>query len=111
MSQIEMKPEVTLTIDGKKKTFKQSAVLARKHREALELQIQLEKEPLTRLEQLDKLLKFVIEFFGNQFTADDYYDGCPIEDLDKQLSQVLAYAVYEPYQYLNKGKDEEAKNE
>lgn len=66
-----------IKLDGK--TYRTKKIKAAYVRKAFEL-IEYVGEKVD-LEKLGKMIDFVIEVYGEQFTADDIYDGLEAEDL------------------------------
>ncbi len=78
--------KVTLTIDGKEKTF-QRIVTARMCRTAFHarmeyVQERIRKHDVITDEMIDKLIDWLVEAYDGQFTADQFldgYSGSPLE--------------------------------
>lgn len=80
--------KLTLKIDGKDKTFTAPFISGRMFRKTVELE-ELEMEgKLKGLELLDAQVEYMAELYGNQFTAEEYYDGIPG---DKVVSTILEH--------------------
>lgn len=71
---------ITLLKNGETKTYTQLFVSARYMRKALELRKEMNLNNLS-VEDIDTSVNFVTEVFGNQFTADDIYDGVSYDEL------------------------------
>ena len=72
--------EITLKIDNKDKTFSLGFISARMVRRTIEVSNGINFEKL-KAEELDKLVDYIVELFGGQFTRDDVYDGLASKDL------------------------------
>ena len=46
-------------------------------------------------EELDKLIDYIVELFGNQFTRDDVYDGLQSKDLIPTITKCINEVVGE----------------
>jgi len=80
--------EITLRIDGQEKTFVTDFVSARMFRKTLEIGKQLDNG-VTDPQDLDKVVDYVVDLFGKQFTRDNFYDGLPA---NKLVSTVVSMA-------------------
>ena len=76
--------ELKLTLDGKEKVYKSGIITVRMFRRATEVRKAFidekflgENYPAT---DLDEAVQFIVEYFGNQFSVDDFYDGFMISD-------------------------------
>lgn len=65
--------QVTLRLDGGEKEFTQDFISGRAFRRAVELQAELKDG--VDVGALDKMVGYVVDLFGKQFTADQFYDG------------------------------------
>ncbi|KNF06983.1 hypothetical protein CLPU_38c00030 [Gottschalkia purinilytica] len=80
--------EITLRIDKKDKTFNQDFISARMLRKTLELSKEVSKGELYEKE-IDNIVKYLVELYGNQFTFDELYDGFPASELvDKVIKDM-----------------------
>lgn len=68
-----MQLSITLQIDGKEKIFTTSFISAKKLRKTLVISTKVGKS-LTP-EDLDELVEYEVDLYGNQFTVDEFYDG------------------------------------
>lgn len=68
-----------------KKTFVASHVKARKVRDAIKMANNINTEDM-KPEDLDNMVNYVVELFGNQFTIDNFYDGV---DSDKMIDTIM----------------------
>lgn len=75
--------------DGEEKTYNSLSFLGAKyHRKALELIMETHHEaPFP--DELDNLVDFIVEVYGNQFTADEFYEGFPSDQLNDKISETL----------------------
>lgn len=70
--------EVTIKINGKDKTFKTNFISARMFKKTEELQRRAEnKEDI----DLDEIVQYIVDVYGNQFTVDEFYDGVDVADI------------------------------
>ena len=70
--------EVTIKINGKDKTFKTDFISARMFKKTEELQRRADnKEDI----DLDEVVQYIVDVFGNQFTVDEFYDGVDVADI------------------------------
>ena len=72
--------EIILKIDKKDKTYTAGFISARMVRRTIEVSNGINFESL-KPEELDKLIDYIVELFGGQFTRDDVYDGLASKDL------------------------------
>lgn len=84
--------EIKLRIDGKDKTFTADFISARMVRRTIEVSDGINFESL-KPEELDKLIDYVVELFGNQFTRDDVYDGLSSKDLLSTITNCINEVV------------------
>lgn len=77
--------ELVLKIDGQDKAFVAPFISGRMFRRTLEIR---KKTDFGAVDEttLDKLVDYVVETYGNQFTRDQYYDGIPAQ---KVLTTIL----------------------
>ena len=66
--------EIILKKDKKEKTYTTGFISARMVRRTIEVSRGVDFDNITP-EELDKLIDYIVELFGNQFTRDDVYDG------------------------------------
>jgi hypothetical protein len=69
--------QVKLRMGEVEKTFSTSFISTRMLRRTLEI-----KEQLHSLDKmgLDKVVEYMVDLFGNQFTIDEVYDGVPVKE-------------------------------
>ena len=84
--------EIILKIDKKNKTFKADFISARMVRRTIEVSDGINFESL-KAEELDKLVDYIVELFGNQFTRDDIYDGLSSKDLLSTITNCINEVV------------------
>ena len=84
--------EIILKIDKKNKTFKADFISARMVRRTIEVSNGINFENL-KPEELDKLVDYIVELFGNQFTRDDVYDGLSSKDLLSTITNCINEVV------------------
>lgn len=73
--------------DGSTKSYTQSFVSGRFFRESIAMQ-KLFKNEITE-ETVDKLVTFVVDLFGKQFTLDEFYDGVASADLMDEVTNAI----------------------
>lgn len=73
--------------DGSTKTYTQTFVSARMFREAITMQ-KLFQEEITET-TVDKLVSFVVDVFGKQFTVDEFYDGVESSELMNEVIKAI----------------------
>lgn len=72
--------EIKLKIGGGDKTYTTSFISARMVRRTIEVSQGINFENISP-EELDKLMDYITELFGGQFSRDDLYDGLPSQEL------------------------------
>ncbi|AGK96804.1 phage tail assembly chaperone G [Clostridium pasteurianum] len=72
--------KITLMIDDKKKTFTAPFIGGRRLRDAMAMSEEMEGKQIG-VESLDKIVDFMVDIFGKQFTIDDLYDGIESKEL------------------------------
>ncbi|MDY7222089.1 phage tail assembly chaperone G [Halalkalibacterium halodurans] len=88
------KMEVTLVQDGEKKTyFSPDFISGRMMRRAMEIRKEMDLSFLGP-EELDEVVDYLCEVFGNQFTRDQVYDGLDLDDLDTFIRDTLLDILY-----------------
>jgi len=71
---------ITLKIAGMDKTFTAGFISARMVRRTIEVSRGVNFENISP-EELDTLIDYIAELFGNQFTRDELYDGLSSKEL------------------------------
>ena len=84
--------EITLKMGAKAKTFVADFISARMLRRTLEVAQGVNFDNITP-EELDKLLDYVVELFGKQFTRDEIYDGLSSKDLIPTINRCINEVV------------------
>jgi len=74
------------------KTYVADAAKARFFRKALEINEQTDFNQL-KTKDLDKLIDFVVDVYGKQFTRDELYDGLDADKLIPTLSESISGIV------------------
>lgn len=74
------------------KTYVANTVTARFFRKALEINEQTDFNQL-KTKDLDKLIDFIVDVYGKQFTRDELYDGLPADKLMSVLSESISGIV------------------
>jgi aspartate ammonia-lyase len=83
---------IELMINSKKKTFKlPSFIPGRLIRKATAFT----NMDLTRISEndLDEMVQYVVEVYGNQFTLDDFYDGIDARIMLNVIGEVINFIV------------------
>ncbi len=84
--------EIKLKVDKKDKTYIVDFISARMVRRTIEVSNGINFESLSP-EELDKLIDYIVELFGNQFTRDDVYDGLSSKDLIPTITKCINEVV------------------
>lgn len=76
--------ELQLNINGEKRLFESGKITMKLFRKATRIHRQFVKEELFGEDfpesDFDKAVSFIVEYFGNQFTIDEFWDGYEISD-------------------------------
>ena len=76
--------ELKLTLNGKEKSYKSGIINGRMFRRSVEVRKQFFDGELLGenfgTDELDEVVEFFVEYFGRQFTVDEFYDGFMIGD-------------------------------
>lgn len=83
--------QIKLMIGEEEKSFVAHFVKGRILRRAFELNKKF--ETMDQLEQLDSLVAFVCEVFGDQFTPDQVWDGLPLETIFPEVQGIFNEVV------------------
>ncbi|WP_213950376.1 phage tail assembly chaperone G [Tepidanaerobacter syntrophicus] len=86
--------EIVLKINGKDKTYTAGFISARMVRRTIEVSKEINFDNITP-EELDKLMDYIVELFGNQFTRDELYDGLASKDLIPTITRCINEVVGE----------------
>lgn len=84
--------DITLKIKGKDNTFKAGFISARMVRRTIEVSQGVNFENISP-DELDKLIDYIVELFGNQFTRDDVYDGLSSKELIPTITNCINEVV------------------
>ncbi len=66
--------ELTLKMGDKERTFTAPFISARMLRRTIEIGQQVDQSNI-KPEDVDRMVDYIVELFGKQFTRDDVYDG------------------------------------
>jgi len=69
--------QIKIKIEGKEKIFSPSFISARMVRKTLEIKERLQTN--IGKKDLDSMVEYMVDLFGNQFSIDDFYDGIPVD--------------------------------
>ena len=86
--------EVVLKIKGKDKNYTAGFISARMLRRTIEIAKEVNFENITP-QELDKLIDYVVELFGGQFSRDDVYDGLASKELIPTITRCINQVVGE----------------
>ena len=86
--------EIILKKDKKEKTYTTGFISARMVRRTIEVSQGVDFDNISP-EELDKLIDYIVELFGNQFTRDDVYDGLQSKDLIPTITKCINEVVGE----------------
>ncbi|PRR78440.1 MULTISPECIES: phage tail assembly chaperone G [Clostridium] len=86
--------EIILKKDKKDKTYTTGFISARMVRRTIEVSQGVDFDNISP-EELDKLIDYIVELFGNQFTRDDVYDGLQSKDLIPTITKCINEVVGE----------------
>ncbi|MBV2197458.1 hypothetical protein KQR56_10085 [Bacillus velezensis] len=84
--------QLTLKINGEDKVFVAPFIKGRLLRNAIQLSKETNFDELTE-ETLDKLVNYVVEVYGKQFTQDDFYDGISAPDMITTITETIHQVV------------------
>lgn len=84
--------KLEVKIKKEDKIFTAPYVSARKMRKTMELSSKMEENNFTE-KDLDEMVAYMVDIFGNQFTADEFYDGieanCMLDIVVNCISAVI----------------------
>ena len=86
--------EIVLKINGKDKTYTAGFISARMVRKTIEVSKEVTFDNILP-EELDKLMDYIVELFGNQFTRDELYDGLASKNLIPTITRCINEVVGE----------------
>lgn len=84
--------DITLKLDNKNKTFTAGFISARMVRRTIAISQDINFDNISP-EELDKLMDYIVELFGNQFTRDELYDGLASKDLIPTITKCINEVV------------------
>ena len=84
--------DITLKLDNKDKTFTAGFISARMGRRTIAISRDINFDNISP-EELDKLMDYIVELFGNQFTRDELYDGLASKDLIPTITRCINEVV------------------
>lgn len=79
---------------GKDKTYTAGFISARMVRRTIEVSKEVNFDNITP-EELDKLMNYIVELFGNQFTRDELYDGLASKNLIPTITKCINEVIGE----------------
>lgn len=71
-----------------KNTYKLGTVKAKMIRKAIQMTEEINFDKLS-VEDLDKLVQFIVELYGNKFTIDDVYENLDAQELVPTLNKCI----------------------
>lgn len=83
---------LTLYLNGKEKTFVTDFVSARMLRKTIDIAKTVDFEDIS-VEELDRLVQFLVDLYGQAFTVDDVYDGLASANLLPVITQSIQEVV------------------
>jgi hypothetical protein len=84
--------DITLKINGKDKTYTAGFISARMVRTTIAISKGINFDNIVP-EELDKLMDYIVELFGGQFTRDELYDGLASKDLIPTITRCINEVV------------------
>lgn len=84
--------EIMLKINGKEKTYTAGFISARMVRKTIAISQEISFDNISPGE-LDKLMDYIAELFGGQFTRDELYDGLSSKDLIPTITRCINEVV------------------
>ena len=85
---------VTLQLDGKQRTYVLNFISARMLRRTIEISKTVNFDDIS-VAELDIMVGYLVQLFGNQFTVDDVYDGLSATELIPTLIGCIQEVVGE----------------
>ncbi len=86
--------EIVLKVKGKDKNYRAGFISARMVRRTIAISQEINFENISP-EELDKLMDYIVELFGNQFSRDELYDGLASKDLISTITKCINEVVGE----------------
>ncbi|NLU11037.1 MAG: hypothetical protein GXW90_08935 [Tepidanaerobacter acetatoxydans] len=83
-----------IKINGKDKTYTAGFISARMVRRTIAVSQEINFDNILP-EELDKLMDYIVELFGNQFSRDELYDGLASKDLIPTITKCINEVVGE----------------
>lgn len=84
--------QIMLKISGKDKTYTAGFISARMVRNTIAVSKDINFDNISP-EGLDKLMDYIVELFGGQFTRDEIYDGLASKDLIPTITRCIDEVV------------------
>lgn len=84
--------DITLKTNGKDKTYTAGFISARMVRTTIAVSQDINFDSITP-EELDKLMDYIVDLFGSQFTRDELYDGLASKDLIPTITRCINEVV------------------
>ncbi len=84
--------DITLKINGKDKTYTAGFISARMVRTTIAISKDINFDNIAP-EELDKLMDYIVDLFGSQFTRDELYDGLASKDLIPTITRCINEVV------------------
>lgn len=99
--------KLELRINGEPKIFTAPFVSGRHFRKVNEFDETIDYANVG-VKEMDTLIGFVCEVFGNQFSVDDFYDGIPAHKVISSITDVFIYirTGKTPEELENEGNDQ-----
>ena len=84
---------ISLMVDGEKKTFSQFFIPAKYLRKAMEIRKDINLHDLTP-EQMDAVVNFIVEVFEQKFTSEEVWNGLSYDEIvDVIFNDIFIYIV------------------
>ena len=84
--------DITLKTNGKDKTYTAGFISARMVRTTIAVSQEINFDNIAP-EELDKLMDYIVDLFGSQFTRDELYDGLASKDLIPTITRCINEVV------------------
>lgn len=83
--------KITLFLEGKENTYvTPKFVSGLIYRKAIKLQAD-GRFPSAKEEDMNEIINLICEMYENKFTIDEYWKGCHVQDLHKNIDKFIAY--------------------